>query len=222
MYSKEGKTMEEKANSKIKDILEWAYCIIIAVVLALLFRYYIGTPTIVKQPSMYNTLEEGQRLILSRWTRTVKGTYKRGDIITFEAPSQTQMSTFDVDMNNPVAIYDYKPKGIFAKFSYYVLEFNKTSYIKRVIGVAGDHIKIESGKVYLNGQELNEPYLRDGIKTEQKVFTDIIVPENCVFVMGDNRPQSMDSRSFGCIPLEKVESKVVIRFWPINKFGKVK
>ena len=148
---------------------------------------------------MYNTLEEGQRLILSRWTRTVKGTYKRGDIITFEAPSQTQMSTFDVDMNNPVAIYDYKPKGIFAKFSYYVLEFNKTSYIKRVIGVAGDHIKIESGKVYLNGQELNEPYLRDGIKTEQKVFTDIIVPENCVFVMGDNRPQSMDSRSFGCI-----------------------
>lgn len=222
MYSKEGKTMEEKANSKIKDILEWAYCIIIAVVLALLFRYYIGTPTIVKQPSMYNTLEEGQRLILSRWTRTVKGTYKRGDIITFEAPSQTQMSTFDVNMNNPVAIYDYKPKGIFAKFSYYVLEFNKTSYIKRVIGVAGDHIKIESGKVYLNGQELNEPYLRDGIKTEQKVFTDIIVPENCVFVMGDNRPQSMDSRSFGCIPLEKVESKVVIRFWPLNKFGKVK
>lgn len=222
MYSKEGKTMEEKADSKIKDILEWAYCIIIAVVLALLFRYYIGTPTIVKQPSMYNTLEEGQRLILSRWTRTVKGTYKRGDIITFEAPSQTQMSTFDVDMNNPVAIYDYKPKEIFAKFSYYVLEFNKTSYIKRVIGVAGDHIKIESGKVYLNGQELNEPYLRDGIKTEQKVFTDIIVPENCVFVMGDNRPQSMDSRSFGCIPLEKVESKVVIRFWPLNKFGKVK
>lgn len=222
MYSKEGKTMEEKADSKIKDILEWAYCIIIAVVLALLFRYYIGTPTIVKQPSMYNTLEEGQRLILSRWTRTVKVTYKRGDIITFEAPSQTQMSTFDVDMNNPVAIYDYKPKGIFAKFSYYVLEFNKTSYIKRVIGVAGDHIKIESGKVYLNGQELNEPYLRDGIKTEQKVFTDIIVPENCVFVMGDNRPQSMDSRSFGCIPLEKVESKVVIRFWPLNKFGKVK
>ena len=222
MYSKEGKTMEEKANSKIKDIFEWAYCIIIAVVLALLFRYFIGTPTIVKQPSMYNTLEEGQRLILSRWTRTVKGTYKRGDIITFEAPSQTQMSTFDVDMNNPVAIYDYKPKGILAKFSYYVLEFNKTSYIKRVIGVAGDHIKIESGKVYLNGQELNEPYLRDGIKTEQKVFTDIIVPENCVFVMGDNRPQSMDSRSFGCIPLEKVESKVVIRFWPLNKFGKVK
>ena len=58
MYSKEGKVMEEQANSKLKDILEWAYCIIIAIVLAILFRYYIGTPTVVKQPSMYNTLEE--------------------------------------------------------------------------------------------------------------------------------------------------------------------
>ena len=222
MYSKEGKVMEEQANSKLKDILEWAYCIIIAIVLAILFRYYIGTPTVVKQPSMYNTLEEGQRLILSRWTRTVKGTYNRGDIVTFEAPSQTQISTFDVDMNNPVAIYDYEPKGILGKFSYYILEFNKTSYIKRVIGIAGDHIKIEGGKVYLNGKELDEPYLRDGIQTEQKVFTDIVVPENCIFVMGDNRPQSMDSRSFGCIPVKKVESKVVIRFWPLNKFGKVK
>lgn len=209
-------------NDTVKEVLEWIYCIVIAIVLALLIRYFVGTPTVVKQTSMFPTLKQNQRLILNRLSRTFNEIPERGDIITFEAPSQTQMSTFDVDMNNPVAIYDYKPKGILAKFSYYVLEFNKTSYIKRVIGVAGDHIKIESGKVYLNGQELNEPYLRDGIKTEQKVFTDIIVPENCVFVMGDNRPQSMDSRSFGCIPLEKVESKVVIRFWPLNKFGKVK
>ena len=97
----------EDSGELLDDVIEWAYCIIIAIVLAILFRYYIGTPTVVKQPSMYNTLEEGQRLILSRWTRTVKGTYYRGDIVTFEAPSQTQISTFDVDMNNPVAIYDY-------------------------------------------------------------------------------------------------------------------
>ena len=98
---------------------------------------------------------------------------------------------------------------------------DKTSYIKRVIGVAGDHIKIEDGKVYLNGKELQEPYLREGIKTESDMFTDVTVPEGYIFVMGDNRPHSTDSRSFGCIPLEKVESKVWIRFWPLNKFGKV-
>lgn len=208
-------------SPKLKNILEWAYCIIIAIVLALLFRYYIGTPTVVKQPSMYNTLEEGQRLILNRWTRTVKGTYNRGDIITFEAPSKAILSAFEADMNNPVASYDYEPKGIFAKFSYYVLEFTKTSYIKRVIAIEGDHIKIEDGKVYLNGEELEETYLRDGITTESSLFTDITVPEGYVFVMGDNRPHSTDSRSFGCIPVEKIESKVWIRFWPLNKFGKV-
>ena len=208
-------------NPKLKNILEWGYCIVIAIVLALLVRYYIGTPTVVKQPSMYNTLEDGQRLILSRWTRTVNGKYNRGDIVTFEAPSEPILSAFQVDIENPVAVYNYEPKNIFAKFSYYVLEFNKTSYIKRVIGIEGDHIKIEDGKVYLNGEELDEPYLREGIITEGGTFTDIVVPEGYIFVMGDNRPHSTDSRSFGCVPLEKVESKVWIRFWPLNKFGKV-
>ncbi len=80
MYSKEGKTMEEKADSKIKDILEWAYCIIIAVVLALLFRYYIGTPTIVKQPSMYNTLEEGQRLYSKQMDKNCKRNIPKEEI----------------------------------------------------------------------------------------------------------------------------------------------
>jgi len=208
-------------NPKLKEALEWGYCIIIAIILALVFRYYIGTPTVVKQSSMFNTLEEGQRLILSRWTRTVNGKYNRGDIITFEAPSKKILTASEVDFKNPVAIYDYEPKGIFAKFFYYVVETGKDSYIKRVIGVAGDHIKIEDGKVYLNEQELDEPYLREEIITESNLFTDITVPEGYVFVMGDNRPHSTDSRSFGCVPIERIESKVWIRFWPLNKFGKV-
>jgi signal peptidase I len=229
---KEGNTLEENEpgkkketkneNSKIKNVLEWIYCIIIAVILALAFRYYIGTPTIVKQSSMFNTLEEGQRLVLSRWTRTVNGTYNRGDIITFEAPSKPIVTAFEADMNNPVAIYNYNINGFFKKFSYYVLEISKTSYIKRVIGVAGDHIKIEDGKVYLNGEELQESYLREGVTTEKGTFSDIVVPEGYVFAMGDNRSHSTDCRSFGCIPVNKIESKVWIRFWPFNKFGKVK
>ena len=213
--------MKLNISPKVKNILEWIYCIIIAVVLALLFRYFIGTPTVVRQPSMYNTLEEGQRLILNRWVRTVNGKYNRGDIITFEAPSKPILSAFEVDANNPVAIYDYEPEGIIAKFNYYVLEFSKTSYIKRIIAVEGDHIKIEEGKVYLNGEELEEPYLRESIITKGENFTDITVPEGYVFVMGDNRSHSTDSRSFGCIPIEKIESRVLIRFWPLNKFGKV-
>ena len=115
------------------------------------------------------------------------------------------------------------PKSLWKKFSYYVLEVNKTSYIKRVIGLPGDHIEIKDGKVFLNGEELNEPYIQSGVVTDNGHgnCTNIIVPENCVFAMGDNRAQSSDCRRFGCIPLDKIERKVWIRIWPLNLFGKI-
>ena len=113
--------------------------------------------------------------------------------------------------------------NLFEKFTYHVLEINKISYIKRVIGVPGDHVVIDDGKVFINEEELEEPYLQTGIVTDANdgYCIDLVVPENSVFVMGDNRSQSTDSRCFGCIPLEKIESKVWIRIWPLNVFGKI-
>ena len=125
---------QSKINPKLKEALEWLYCIIIAVVLALLVRYYLGTPTVVKQPSMYPTLKQNQRLILNRWVRTTKKMPERGDIITFEAPSKSYVAAYEADLSNPVAVYENEPQGIWNKFMYYVLEKNKTRYIKRVIG----------------------------------------------------------------------------------------
>ena len=210
-------------NPKIKEILEWVYCIIIAIVLALLFRYFIGTPTVVQQVSMYPTLVENQRLWLNRWGRTTKTLPERGDIITFEAPSKRQYAESEIDQSNPIAKYEDEPTNIFGKFTKYVLEIGKDSYIKRVIALPGEHVKIKDGKVYINDKELEEKYLQDGIVTDvlETGFTDFIVPENCVFAMGDNRSHSTDCRAFGCIPLEKIESKVAIRIWPLNVWGNV-
>ena len=213
-------------NPKLKEALEWGYCIIIAIILALLFRYYIGTPTIVKQESMYPTLVENQRLWLNRWGRTTKTMPERGDIITFEAPSKKMYKADEIDESNPIAQYE-EPNNIFSKFTYYVLEINKESYIKRVIALPGEHVEIKDGKVYINGEELQEDYLQDGVVTDVSNtelytgFDDFIVPENCVFAMGDNRTHSTDCRAFGCIPLEKIESKVALRIWPLNLWGKV-
>lgn len=204
-------------NINYKEILEWVYCIIIAVVLALLVRYFLGTPTIVKQVSMYPTLVEGQRLILNRWERTTGKNYKKGDIITFEAPTNKNVESNE----NPVASYDYEPKGIFGKFVYYVLELNKTSYIKRVIALEGDHVEIKDGKVYINSEEQKEEYLSADVVTSSSGLTDFIVPEGYIFAMGDNRPRSTDCRAFGCIPVDKVEGVVTLRFWPLNLFGPV-
>ena len=217
-------------SPKVKDILEWVYCIVIAIVLALLFRYYIGTPTIVKQVSMNPTLVQNQRLWLNRWGRTTKKLPERGNIITFEAPSKKSYTLSEIDQSNPVAKYEKEPKSWWGKFAYYVLEIGKESYIKRVIALPGEHVKIENGKVYINGEELAEPYLQPGVTTNANYettysnynyFSEFIVPEGYIFAMGDNRSQSTDCRAFGCIPIEKVESKVWIRFWPLNLFGKV-
>ena len=211
-------------NEKAKNILEWVYCVIIAIVLALLFRFFVGTPTIVKQVSMYPTLVQDQRLWLNRWVRTTKKMPSKGDIITFEAPSKKIYTFTEVDQSNPVAKYEDEPQGLWNKFVYYVLELGKDSYIKRVIALPGDHVEIKDGAVYINDEKLEEDYLQPGIVTDVigAGFTNFVVPENCVFAMGDNRSHSTDCRSFGCIPLNKIESKVWIRIWPLNLWGKVK
>lgn len=208
-------------NSTMKEVLEWGYCIIIALLLAMIFRYFIGTPTIVKQVSMYPTLVQDQRLWLNRWGRTTKTLPKRGEIITFEEPEQISYSSLDINKSNPVA--KYNEKNGFQWFVNNFLEIGKKSYIKRVIATPGEHVQIKDGKVYINEKELEEKYLQPGVVTDVvgTGFDDFVVPENCIFAMGDNRNHSTDCRSFGCIPLDKIESTVAIRIWPLDKWGKV-
>ncbi|MBF0986315.1 MAG: signal peptidase I [Clostridiales bacterium] len=206
------------SDSTKKNILEWIYCIVIAIILALLIKFFIGTPTVVKQHSMYPTYKPNDRLILNRMARAKMP--KRGEVVTFEAPSKSVYGPGEYNLNNPVAKYQNQPNSILKKFLYYVLEVGKTSYIKRVIAIEGDKVEIKNGHVYINGELLHEKYLQDGVNTEPTgVFNNFVVPKGCVFLMGDNRSGSMDCRSFGCIPVEKIESKVVFRFWPLNKIG---
>ncbi len=208
--------MEKEIQKKsiAREVLEWIGCIVAAFVIALLIKYYIFTPTLVKQGSMTPTILDGERVLISRFVRTFNLELKRGDIVTFESPAR-------VLEEEQIAQYD-EIKGLGNKLSYYVLELTKTSFIKRVIGLAGDHVYIANGKVYLNEEELNEPYLVDGLETPRKgMFYDVVVPDGYIFVMGDNRTGSSDSREFGCIPVDKVEGRVSFRIWPLSKMGKV-
>ncbi len=204
----------------IRETFEWIMCIVIAFALAVTIKYFVFTPTLVKQSSMYPTIFDGERVFVNRLARTFKLQINRGDIITLEAPSGS------ISQDSIRAYYvDYKG----AKwFTYEVLEIGKISYIKRVIGIAGDTIKIEDGKVYLNGELLDESaYLPDGTETYisdtlTHIKNEFTVPEGYVFAMGDNRSYSRDCRELGCIPIEKVEGKVLFRLWPLSKFGGIK
>lgn len=94
---------------------------------------------------------------------------------------------------------------------------NNDDYIKRVIGIAGDKIDIKDGKVYLNGNCLSENYLPRGTITEpNSLITQYVIPEGYIFVLGDNRGNSTDSRILGPINLKDVKGHVILRVYPFD------
>lgn len=200
-----------KEKSLIREIFEWILCFVAAFVIAIIVRYFLFTPTLVSQTSMTPTILDGERVLINRTVRTFKLPIYRGDIITFETPAYT------VDGRG---VYS-EVEGFWNFFFHDILETGKVSYIKRVVGIAGDHVEIRNGSVYVNEKKQSETYL-NGIKTPiTGEYHDITVPEGYVFVMGDNRSGSSDSREFGCIPLEKVEGRVTTRIWPLSRFGSI-
>lgn len=207
----EKKVKKVKEKSLIREIVDWIICILAAFALAVTIKYFVFTPTLVKQTSMTPTIKDGERVLINRMVRTFNMPIYRGNIITFEMPTRTE---------NGVGVYN--ETSSFMEFIIHdLLELNKISFIKRVIGVGGDHVLIKGGKVYVNDMEIEEVYL-NGIETPRKgEFYDVVVPEGYLFVMGDNRDGSSDSRAFGCIPLDKVEGRVTTRIWPLSEFGKI-
>jgi signal peptidase I len=91
-------------------------------------------------------------------------------------------------------------------------------YIKRVIGLPGDEVMVADGKVYVNGQSLDEPYINAPPINSMRAVT---VPEGMVFVMGDNRNVSSDSRSWGPLPIDDIIGKAVFVYWPLDRIGLV-
>lgn len=89
-------------------------------------------------------------------------------------------------------------------------------YIKRIVGLPGDTIEIRNRITYINGQPLYEPYL---LEKPNNDFDPVIIPEDSVFVMGDNRNNSADSREWGPLPIENITGRTLFRYWPIGQIG---
>jgi signal peptidase I len=95
------------------------------------------------------------------------------------------------------------------------------SFIKRVIAIGGDHVRIDGGQVYVNGEALDEDYVPRAY-ADSRSYMEIVVPQDHYFVLGDHRSLSNDSRDFGPVPENLVFGKAVFGYWPIDKMGRVR
>ncbi len=159
----------------------------------------------VQQSSMENTLYNDEKLILDKLSYNfVKP--ERGDIIIFLK---------DEEKGN---VLEESYKYIKEVTSFNHLSDNRRRYVKRVIGIEGDEINISSGYVYINGEKLEELYIK-GKTYNRDIEFPIVVGENQFFVLGDNREVSQDSRDFGLINLNQIEGKATFRIFPLERFG---
>lgn len=179
-----------------KELIEWLKAIVFAVIFVGIINIFF-TNTLIYSVSMNPTLVEGDMIVLKR-TKDLN----RGDIVSFY--SNLELTSSDVEKLNIIQ-------------KLYVKEGDQKKLIKRVIGLPGDTIDILDGKVSVNGEPIDEPYL-GSVKVEE---VHVVVPEGEYFMMGDNRARSTDSRSsiVGTIKKEDVIGKALFRVFPLNKIG---
>lgn len=195
--------MENSSSKKInwkKELVEWIKAIAITLVVGIAITTFVR-PTVVVGESMSNTLQPYDYLLVYR--RAYKTELpKYNDIVLAQSnlPLEEEMGLFG-KIKKLVGIESKDAKKII---------------IKRVIGLPNDVIKIEDGFVYRNGEKLEENYTRDGVTYGDGVY---LVPEEHVFLMGDNRQGSADSRddSIGMVPEDALLGKIIIRIFPFNK-----
>jgi signal peptidase I len=179
-----------------------------AVVIALLIKTLLLQAFYIPSESMLPALKVGDRVLVEKVSYRVHAP-ERGDVVVFErevvAPAPEVDQSLWTDIGDAF-------KGLFG-----FPTAGEQDFIKRVLAVGGDTIEGKSGGVFVNGTRVAEPYLSAGVETLP--FGPVEVPEGQMFLMGDNRGNSDDSRSFGTVPVDEVVGHAFILVWPPADFG---
>jgi signal peptidase I len=179
---------------RLRSAVEWIAVIVGALVVALVVKTFLFQAFYIPSGSMEPTLEKGDRVLVNKLSYDLHDV-NRGDVIVFELEPA-----------------DVGPDGI-------------KDLIKRVIGLPGDVIESRDGVVYINDEPLEEPYLTDGTKTgdptdgQNPAIERQTVPEGHVYVLGDNRSNSADSRYRGPITIDSIVGRAFILVWPPGEIG---
>ena len=191
---------------KLWEILMLIALFIIALLAGIIINSTVFRVSRVSNISMQDTLVEGEKLYLNK-TAYWSGEPERGDIVVF--------------------IKGVEIGGLFHKIGITIKDLTgsimsddrKDRLIKRVIGLPGEKLEITDGNVYIDGLKINEDYIK-GKTMPYRAKGEIVIPEGMVFVMGDNRVYSSDSRDFGFVDLKSIEGKVAFRYKPFNRMTK--
>lgn len=208
-YEEKNKSNEAVKNmSPLKNAVQWVGIIVFALVISLLVRGYVFEFVTVDGPSMQNTMFSGQRLMVYKLGYSISFP-ERGDIVVFKHKEGTG-SVIPFADKIPI-VRDIIPKQ------------GEEDYIKRVIAVPGDRVDIRDGAVYVNQNKLPEPYAIGRTDVFQGLeFPIDSIPEGKLFVVGDNREMSSDSRMIGLVDISQVKGKAVYRIYPLDKLGIIK
>lgn len=204
--------IEKKKTHKHSFWRELPVLIVIAFAIALIIKTFLLQAFYIPSASMEPTLLIGDRVLVEKVSYRFSGP-DRGDVVVFEkdftevvdpnAPSQND--PFYVDIGNAFKSLFGFPTG------------SSQDFIKRVIAVGGDTVEGRDGRVIVNGQPVDESYLPQGVTTSD--FGPVEVPRGEIFVMGDNRGNSDDSRNFGPVGEDKVVGRAFVLIWPPADVG---
>ena len=189
MSSQETDAKSNASSKAWRSLRENLILITIALVLAFLIRTFIAEPRYIPSDSMLPTLHTGDRLVVEKISYRFNSP-RFGDIVVFQPPPELQRRGYSQDQ----------------------------AFIKRVIGIPGDTLKIDDGKVYLNGNLLQEDYIKEPALQPLPL---VQVPPEQYFMMGDNRNDSNDSRYWGFLPKKNMIGKATFRFWPLDRIGTI-
>ena len=181
------------------EVLDWLYSIVVALILAMIIHIFIFVHTRVSGESMYPSLQNGQYLIVSKIGHVLHKDVNYKDIVIIDSRVQRERTWAD-DVLEPLDNY-------LSIFSHNSQQHN--IWVKRVIGKNGDELAFHDGYVYRNGEKLEEAYIKEPM--EFSMDGTYVVPEGMVFVMGDNRNHSSDSRFIGAVPLDHVLGTVAFQ-----------
>lgn len=213
----------KKKQSRGSFVRELVIIVVIALGLSFLVKTFVVQPYYIPSASMENTLDIGDRILVSKFTPQHSPLH-RGDIIVFEAPPSWASDT------PPDHTPEYKKIVRDALEFLGILPGGGDHIVKRIIGMPGDHVKCCSadGKLMVNGVAISEPYI--GSNAPSEIPFNITVPAGEVWVMGDNRGDSFDSRGhddgsggrLGSVPMKDISGQVVAIAWPIDRIQALK